>query len=222
MFERVSFADRNDAGRRLAVAVGKIPLERPVVYALPRGGVPVAIQVATALDAPLDLVLVRKIGAPGQPELAVGAIVDGDRPETLVNEDIAASTGADAVYLASVQERERHELERRRAAYLAGRAPVDPVHRDAIVVDDGVATGASMLVAVRALRHRGARRVIVATPVAPPETVARLEREADLVVCLTQPDWFPGISAFYDDFHQLEDREVVELLRAAAAPDSTA
>ena len=216
MSERVRFVDRVDAGRQLATALKKVRLQAPAVYALPRGGVPVAAEVAAALDAPLDLVLVRKIGAPGQPELAVGAIVDGDEPEILINEDIAAATGANGAYLGSVQERELHEIERRRALYLGRRAPVHPLGRDAIVVEDGVATGASMLAALRSLKHRGARRVIAATPLAPPETVTRLEAEADLVVCLAQPEWFPGIAAFYEDFHQLEDREVMELLKQHA------
>jgi predicted phosphoribosyltransferase len=216
MFAGTGFVDRVDAGRQLAAALMKVPLEQPVVYALPRGGVPVAVQVAARLNAPLDLVLVRKIGAPSQPELAVGAIVDGDEPQLLINQDIASDTGADAAYLASMQTNALREIERRRNTYLRGRAPISPAGRDAIVVDDGVATGASMLVAIRALKRRGARRVIVATPVSPPDTVARLESEADLVVCLNQPHWFPGIGAFYRDFHQLEDREVVELMEAAA------
>lgn len=217
MFSTTRFADRVDAGRKLATAVKKIALEQPVVYALPRGGVPVAAEVAAAVGAPLDLVLVRKIGAPAQPELAVGAVVDGTDPVLLVNREIAADTGADAAYIARMKAQALSEIERRRAAYLRGRAPLSPVDHDAILVDDGVATGASMLAAVRAMKQRGAHRVIVATPLAPPDTVERLESEADLVVCLARPDWFPGISAFYEDFHQLEDREVVELLDAAAA-----
>jgi predicted phosphoribosyltransferase len=119
-----------------------------------------------------------------------------------------------------VQARELREIERRRERYLSGRAPIDPAGRDAIVIDDGVATGASMLAAVRALKKRGARRLIVATPLAPPDTVARLEAEADQVVCLARPEWFPGIAAFYDDFHQLEDEEVIELLNAASAAEA--
>jgi predicted phosphoribosyltransferase len=218
MSARVTFIDRVDAGRRLADALKLLALERPVVFALPRGGVPVAAEVAAALHAPLDLLLVRKIGAPGQPELAVGAVVDGPSPEVVINHDIAAATGADSAYIESVKARELREIERRRTAYLAGRAAVSPEGRDAIVIDDGVATGATALVAVHALKRRGARRVIVATPVAPPETFERLRAEADEVVCLSQPDWFPGISAFYRDFHQLEDDEVVTLLQAAARP----
>jgi predicted phosphoribosyltransferase len=209
------FDDRAEAGRQLAAALKQLPLERPAVFALPRGGVPVAAEIAAVLHAPLDLVLVRKIGAPHQPELAVGAVVDGSAPELLVNRDIAAASGADDRYLAEMRERALREIERRRGVYLRGRAPVDPTGRDAILVDDGVATGASILVATRAFKRRGARRVIIATPIAPPQMMARLEAAADLVVCLQQPRWFPGIGAFYADFHQLDDEEVIELLQAA-------
>jgi putative phosphoribosyl transferase len=217
MFGAPRFADREDAGRKLAAALAKIPLEQPVVYGLPRGGVPVAAEVAAALNAPLDLVLVRKIGAPYQPELAVGAVVDGDAPEVLIDRELAEETGASAAYLATTQAEALREIERRRAVYLRGQAPISPAGHDAIAVDDGIATGASMLAAVRALKRRGARRVVVATPLAPPETVARLESEADLVVCLIRPESFPGVGAFYADFHQLEDAEVVDLMEAASA-----
>ena len=215
MSTRRLFINRDDAGRRLAAAMKRLSFERPVVYALPRGGVPVAAQVAAALNAPLDLVLVRKIGAPYQPELAVGAVVDGDTPELVINRDIAAAAGADADYIAAVEKRELREIERRRLAYFSGKDRVSPQGRDAIVVDDGVATGATALAAVHALKRRRARRVIVATPVAPPDAVERLEAEADLVVCLAQPQWFGGISAFYQDFHQLNDEEIVKLLSTA-------
>jgi predicted phosphoribosyltransferase len=218
MSPRALFVDRADAGRRLARKLTELALERPAVYALPRGGVPVAAAVAAALNAPLDLVLVRKIGAPGQPELAVGAVVDGDLPEVVINDSIAAAAGADAEYIASAKAQALREIERRRAVYLKRRERINPQGCDAIVVDDGVATGATTLAAVHALKRRGAQRVIVATPVAPPDAVARLEADADQVICLAQPEWFPGISAFYDDFHQLEDDEVVQLLDQAARP----
>ncbi len=217
MFMDERFADRADAGRKLAAALAGLPLDRPVIYGLPRGGVPPAAIVAASLKAPLDLVLVRKIGAPYQPELGVGAIVDGATPEVLIDHALARATGADADYLASTQASALREIERRRAVYLRGRAPIDPAGRDAVVVDDGIATGSSMLAAVHALRRRGARRVIVAVPVAPADTVARLEADADIVVCLLTPQSFGGVGAFYRDFHQLEDDEVVELMDAAAA-----
>jgi predicted phosphoribosyltransferase len=214
------FSDRTEAGEELAVRIAAdahvSALHEPIVYALPRGGVPVAAPVAARLRAPLELVLVRKIGAPAQPELAVGAVVDGEPPTLVINREIAAATGADDDYIETVKARELREIERRRAAYLRSAAPQNPNGRDAIVIDDGVATGATMVAALRALKSRGARRVIVATPVAPPDTVARLAAEADAVVCLAQPEWFPGISGFYRDFHQLDDEEVVTLLEQAA------
>jgi predicted phosphoribosyltransferase len=211
------FVDRSDAGRRLAQRVAGLKLDRPIVYALPRGGVPVAAEIAAALDAPLDLVLVRKIGAPMQPELAVGAVVDGDTPEVVINDDIARHSGATPEYIDRACERELAEIERRRARYLANRPRPDPKGRTVIVVDDGIATGATAIAALRALAKRGAARRIVAVPVAPPDTVERLRTEADQVICLAQPREFWGISDFYVDFHQLEDDEVIRALETAAA-----
>jgi predicted phosphoribosyltransferase len=214
------FADRSDAGRRLAAALSTVRRERPVVYALPRGGVPVAVEIAAALKAPMDLVLVRKIGAPGEPELALGAIVDGPDPQVIINEDVRASTGADDAYIEKARARELEEIERRRRLYFQDFVRVDPKDRTAIVVDDGLATGATAKAAVRALKRRGAGRVVLAVPVAPPETLAELQREADEVVCLNTPRSFLGVGAFYQDFRQLADQEVVALLhqaRAAAA-----
>jgi len=211
------FLDRRDAGRQLAQRVAALELEQPIVYALPRGGVPVAAEIAAAIGAPLDLVLVRKIGAPMQPELAVGAVVDGEAPELVINHDIARDTGASQEYIDRVCARELAEIERRRRLYLADRPRADPKGRTAVVVDDGIATGATAIAALHALKKRGARRLVVAVPVAPTDTVERLQREADDVICLLQPLDFWGISAFYVDFHQLEDDEVTRALEAAAA-----
>ena len=211
------FIDRRDAGRQLAQRVAALKLDSPIVYALPRGGVPVAAEIAAVLHAPLDLVLVRKIGAPMQPELAVGAIVDGETPELVINDDIARQTGADREYIDHACKRELAEIERRRARYLPNRPRPDPKGRTVIVVDDGIATGATAIAALRALKKRGAARLIVAVPVAPPDTVERLQEEADEVICLMQPLDFWGISGFYLDFHQLEDAEVTRALEAAAA-----
>ncbi len=211
------FLDRREAGRQLARRVAAMKLDHPIVYALPRGGVPVAAEIAAAIDAPLDLVLVRKIGAPMQPELAVGAVVDGDEPELVINHDIARQTGATQEYIDRVCAPELAEIERRRRLYLADRPRPDPKGRTAIVVDDGIATGATTIAALHALKKRGAKRLVVAVPVAPPETVERLQEEADDVICLMQPLDFWGISAFYVDFHQLEDDEVTRALEAAAA-----
>ena len=216
------FIDRSDAGRQLAQRVAALKLDDPIVYALPRGGVPVAAEIAATIHAPLDLVLVRKIGAPMQPELAVGAIVDGEPPELVVNDDIARQTGADGGYIDRVGRRELAEIERRRARYLGDRPRPDPRGRTVIVVDDGIATGATAIAALRALKTRGAARRIVAVPVSPPDTVQRLEAEADEVICLMKPPDFWGISAFYVDFHQLDDDEVTRALDAAARSRSPA
>ena len=216
--ERPLFAGRKEAGRLLAARVAALRLRDPVVYALPRGGVPVAAEVADALHAPLDLVLVRKIGAPGQPELALGAVVDGDAPETVLNPHIVAATGATEAFVEAARRRELAEIERRRTRYLAGHPPVDLAGRDAVVVDDGIATGATARAALHALRRRGAARLVLATPVAPADTLEELRGEADEIVCLFVPAPFFGIGAFYRDFHQLTDDEVVDLLAARSPP----
>lgn len=216
--EMPRFAGRKEAGRLLAARVVALGLRNPVVYALPRGGVPVAAEVADALHAPLDLVLVRKIGAPGQPELALGAVVDGDAPETVLNPHIVAATGASEAFIEAARRRELAEIERRRTRYLAGHPPVDPAGRDAVVVDDGIATGATARAALHALRQRGAARLVLATPVAPADTLEALRGEADEIVCLFVPAPFFGIGAFYRDFHQLADDEVVDLLAARSPP----
>ena len=161
------FADRGSAGRQLAKRLRGLNLADPVVYALPRGGVPVAVEIAKALGAPLDLILVRKIGAPGQPELALGAVVDGEDAQTVVNEAVARMTGADAAYLDKVRDQELAEIERRRSLYLGDRAPVSAAGRTAIVVDDGLATGATAKAALRALKRRGAAMTVLAVPVGP-------------------------------------------------------
>jgi putative phosphoribosyl transferase len=215
---RSQFADRREAGRLLAERVRALRLESPVVYALPRGGVPVAAEIATALGAPLDLVLVRKLGAPGQPELGIGAVVEGTEPETVLNEDIVALTGATESFIAAARARELEEIERRRRHYLAGRRPLDPKGHAAVVVDDGIATGATAKAALRALRRRGAARLVLAVPVAPPDTVKAMHEEADDVVCLVESEIYFGIGGFYDDFHQLTDTEVTALLDARPSP----
>ncbi|PWE18943.1 phosphoribosyltransferase [Marinicauda salina] len=210
------FRDRDDAGRRLAAEVAECTYRDPVVYALPRGGAPVAARVAEALDAPLDLVLVRKLGAPFQPELAMGAVVDGGETETVLNEQIVEAAGISRAEIDRVREREEVEIERRRKLYFRDRKRPDVKGRDAIVVDDGLATGATALAAIRALKRRGAARVVLAVPVAPPDTVERLAGEADAVICLEQPEPFFAIGGWYADFRQLSDGDVVDILDAAA------
>jgi putative phosphoribosyl transferase len=216
IFERDVFSDRAAAGRRLAEALRRFEGERPVVLALPRGGVPVAYEVAQALRAPLDLVLVRKIGAPFQPELALGAVVDGERPELVINRDLVEESGVPESYLAKERERQLAEIERRRQLYLAGRPRAPVADRTAIVIDDGIATGATMEAALRATRNARPRRLVLAVPVAPPDTIERLRGEVDEVVCLMMPASLGAIGSFYRDFRQLEDDEVVQLLEQAA------
>ena len=206
------FADRAEAGAQLADRIAALGLQDPVVFALPRGGVPVAAAVADRLGAPLDLVLVRKLGAPGQPELALGAVTDGEAAEMVLNEDIVAATGAGPDFVAAARDAALTEIARRRAIYLAGRTPPDPRGRAAVVVDDGLATGATARVALRALRRRGAAPLVLAVPVAPPDTLAALAPESDAIICLYKAEIPWGIGAFYADFHQLSDAEVVRLL----------
>lgn len=210
-----TFRDRTEAGRQLGARLEGMTLENPVVYALPRGGVPVALEVAKALDAPLDLIMVRKIGAPGAPELALAAIVDGESPHMVVNERVRRHTGADDKYIERRRAEELQEIERRRAVYLDGHKPIPPEGRTAILVDDGLATGATMKVALEALRHKGALAAVVAIPVAPAETLPEFEGLADAVVCLNPAEVFYGVGAFYSDFHQLSDEETRRLLHDA-------
>jgi putative phosphoribosyl transferase len=214
------FADRSDAGRRLAEALVRFRSEQPLVLALPRGGVPVAFEVAQALAAPLDLILVRKIGAPFQPELAIGAVVDGDQAQTVLNRELVEDAKIPESYLESERTKQLEEIERRRGLYHAGRPRIEVRDRTAIVVDDGIATGATMEAALRATRRAGPRRLVLAVPVAPPDTIARLRPQVDEIECLTTPAYMGAIGMFYSDFRQLSDDEVIALLERAAARGS--
>ena len=211
------FTDRRDAGRLLAGLVADLNLADPVVYALPRGGVPVALEVARRLHAPLDLILVRKLGAPGFPEVAMGAVVDGENAQTIVNEDVFAETGADAAGLGRARRRELAEIERRRTVYLGDRARVSPAGRVVVIVDDGLATGATAKAALAAVKRQGAARTVLAVPVAPDDVVDEMRRLADDVVVVQIPEQFWAIGQFYVDFHQLSDDETVTLLKEAWA-----
>ncbi|MFI4974974.1 MAG: phosphoribosyltransferase [Caulobacterales bacterium] len=210
----MSFVDRSEAGRRLAQALAAYKTRRPVVLALPRGGVPVAAEVAKALDAELDLVLVRKIGVPFEPELAMGAVVDGPEPITVRNEDVIAMAGVSEAAFAAVRDRELGEIARRRATYLGDRPHADVRGRTAIVIDDGIATGATVRAALRAVRARGPKTLVLAVPVAAPDTIRALRSEADKVVCLEQPGRFRAIGLYYADFEQVADETVIALLKA--------
>jgi putative phosphoribosyl transferase len=209
------FADRAAAGRALGQRLASLHLADPVVLALPRGGVPVALEVARALRAPLDLLLVRKIGVPFQRELAVAAVMDGAEPVVVVDETIRAESGVTRDYIEAQARTELAEIERRRRIYLGGRAALALEGRTAIVVDDGIATGTTVRAAIKGLRQRRPARVVLAVPVAPPDTVARLRREVDDLVCLAQPEVFGAIGLFYADFHQLSDDEVTRGLAEA-------
>ena len=217
----MSFSDRADAGRQLADALAEFKSASPLVLALPRGGVPVAARVARALDAPLELLLVRKIGVPRQPELAAGAVVDGTDPIVVRNEDVIRMSGMSEDEFNRTRDQELRELRRRRELYVGGRPFPDLRGRTVIVVDDGVATGATMRAALRGLRALQPRQVVLATPVGPPDTIMDLGAEADRVICLEIPEPFGSIGSFYRDFRQVEDEEVIAILaesRSRASP----
>ncbi len=216
------FTNRREAGQQLAAALKKLHLESPVVLALPRGGVPVGFEAARTLDAPLDIIVVRKLGAPGQPELGLGAIVDGDHPQSVLNEEIIQQLGVSPEYLKAEIENELKEIRRRQTAYRKGRAPVNVSGRTAIIVDDGIATGGSIRTALRGLRRLAPKKLVLAVPVAPPEAIQSLRPEADEIVCLLMPQFFYAIGEFYEDFSQTSDQEVIELLDAAHRRDPQA
>ncbi|MBD0274222.1 MAG: phosphoribosyltransferase [Acetobacteraceae bacterium] len=206
------FHDRAEAGRRLAERLRHLKGTDPVVLAVPRGGVPVGLPIAEALDAPLDLLLARKIGAPEQPELALGAVVEGDPPQTVLNDRIVRALGVSQAEITQEAERQLGEIARRRRLWLRGRPPVQTRGRTAIVVDDGIATGATVRAALAALARTGAARRVLASPVAPRDTAEALRKLCDEAVFLAEPADLGSVGAFYADFHQLEDAEVVALL----------
>jgi predicted phosphoribosyltransferase len=215
------FRNRQEAGQKLAARLAGHKKQKAVVLALPRGGVPVAAEIAARLDAPLDLILVRKIGVPSQPELAMGAVVDGGSPIVVRNEEVIELAGVSEAEFKAACAREQAEVERRRQCYLAGRAPIDVAGRIAIVVDDGIATGATMRAALRSVAARKPSKLVLAIPVAPLEAVKALKQEVDEVVCLEPEERFYAIGPYYDDFRQVSDDEVRRLLaphQAAARP----
>ncbi|MFI6444029.1 phosphoribosyltransferase family protein [Kitasatospora sp. NPDC050543] len=210
------FTDRTDAGRRLAARLEHLHGADPVVVALPRGGVPVAAEVAQALDAPLDICVIRKLGVPYQPELGMGAI--GEDGARVINDQVVRLAGVRPEQLAAVEAHERAELERRARRYRGDRPPADLRGRTVVVVDDGIATGSTARAACRIVRARGAARVVLAVPVAPPDWTARLSADADELVAVATPSPFYAIGEFYDDFTQTEDDEVLRHLARAAGP----
>ena len=211
------FRDRSEAGRLLGERVTYLKSEQPIVLALPRGGVPVAFEVAQALHGPLDVLLVRKLGVPFHPELAFGAI--GEDDTQVLNTELVQRLGISREGIAAVARRERAELLRRVALYRGNRAPLELVGRTVVIVDDGLATGATARVAVEVARARGAKRIIIAVPVSPPEVAAELERLADEVISLQLPTQFQAVGEWYEDFNQTTDDEVTSLLRKSSNAD---
>jgi predicted phosphoribosyltransferase len=214
------FRDRREAGRLLAGRLGAYAGRDDVlVLGLPRGGVPVAFEVAAALDAPLDLFLVRKLGLPGHEELALGAIAGGGT--RVLNKQLVDRLELPAEWIEAIDAKERRELERRERAYRGDRPPPDVAGRTVILVDDGLATGSTMLAAVSALRTQGPERIVVAVPVADPGVCATVGREADEAICLLTPQQLHAVGAWYEDFSQTGDDEVRELLARARRPMPT-
>ena len=206
------FADRRTAGCQLAARLHHLRQDEPLVLALPRGGVPVGFEVAQELDAPLDILLVRKIGVPWQPELALGAVVDGADPQVLINEGLASELAVARSYITSETARQLSEIERRRRVYLGDKPPPVLAGRTIIIVDDGIATGSTVRAALGAVRKAGARRIVLAVPVAPEDTIEHIRAEVDDIVCLSSPCPFVAVGAHYGDFPQLADSDVIALL----------
>lgn len=218
------FANRTDAGRLLAQPLSSMELTAPVVLALPRGGVPVAFEIARTLGAPLDLVMVRKIGVPSQPELAAGAVVNGDDPQIVVNEDIAARAGLSGATITRMAVEQMVENKRRRRLYLQDRQQPSLTGKTAIVVDDGIATGATVRAALKSVRNRKPLRLVLAVPVAAADTIAGLSDLVDDMICLETPEPFEAVGAHYEDFGQVSDAQVVDLMeqaRSFGARDNT-
>ncbi|MCW8085621.1 phosphoribosyltransferase [Sabulicella glaciei] len=207
------FRNREEAGRRLAGRLEHLRGAAPLVLALPRGGVPVAAPIAEALGAKLDLLLARKVGAPGQPELAVGAVVEGDPPDFVVNDTIIRALGVPASFIEERRADEVAEIARRRRLWLGDAPPPAVGGRVVILVDDGIATGATIRVALAALARMGAARRIVAAPVAPAEVATALRAECDEAIILEEPASFDAVGFFFEDFRQVDEVEMLALLR---------
>jgi putative phosphoribosyl transferase len=210
------FPDRRAAGRVLAELLARRHLLAPIVLALPRGGVAVGVEIARALKAPLDIVLVRKIGVPFQPELAAAAVVNGAEPEVVTNDDVIDIAAVSREYINAEAKRALTEIERRRHLYLQGRRRVALEGRTGILVDDGIATGASVRAALKVLARKGLQGLILAVPVASVEAIAALEGEVDEIVCPYTPEPFIAIGVHYADFHQMSDAEVIGLVADVA------
>lgn len=209
------YTDRSEAGKSLAAELTGLITQNEdiIVYGLPRGGLPVAYEVAKALEAPLDVIVVRKLGVPGQPELAMGAVASGD--VTILDERLVEMVGVSDRNLEEIAERQRAEVRDREQRFRGDVASPDPEGATAVVVDDGMATGSTMRASVQALRKRSPERIIVAVPVGSREACADIEDVADEVVCLSTPEPFAAVGVWYDDFRQVQDEDVVSLLKQA-------
>lgn len=211
------FTDRQEAGRQLSSHLPRLDREDTIVIALPRGGVPVGKEIAARLGLPLDVILVRKVGCPGRPELAVAAVAEGPEPILVINREVAGMAGLSEADIRHLAEPELAEIARRRTLWHGNREPLPVAGKTVIVVDDGIATGATMKAALDALRQAGAARLILAVPVAPASALAEFEPLVDQTVCLHSPCDFVAVGAHYRDFRQVSDREVAEALATQAA-----
>ena len=211
------FRNRKQAGELLAEEVARRAFPDPIVLGLPRGGVPVAAEVAAKLKAPLDIILVRKIGAPMQRELAVGAVVDGGAPEIVRNEELISAIGLTEDQFQQEAKRQLEIIEERRKLWVAGRARIPVKGKTAIIVDDGIATGATVKASLHALKRQGPQRIVIATPVASRESLEELRRETDDVICLETPEYLGAIGFFYAEFSQVSDAEVSRVLDSMSA-----
>lgn len=205
------FSDRVDAGKRLAQALTDFSSKKGIVLAIPRGGVVVGYEIAKALHLPLDVIIPRKLGAPDNPELAIGAVAEDGT--AIIDDKLVTYLGVSKAYIAEESERQTQEIERRLKMYRQGMPAPNLQGRDVIIVDDGIATGSTMKAALASVKNRGAKSVTVAVPVGPPSTIQELKRQADGVVALYTPEYFQAIGQFYNDFNQTTDEEVIRLLK---------
>ena len=208
----IPFENREDAGRRLGSKLSEMDFENPLILALPRGGVPVAHEVAKTLGAEMDLLFVKKIGAPGWPEYGIGAVVDGAHPQIVLTEEIIRQIRPGSDYIEAEVQRQLKEIARRRTVYLGDREPIEMKDRTVIIVDDGIATGGTVKAALQGVRKNRPRKIILAVPVAPPSALEELRDECDEIVCLSTPTPFGAVGSFYRNFDQTSDSEVISLM----------